>query len=336
MTNIFTPSKAYKPFQYPWAFKAWNEQQQMHWMFDEVPMKDDVTDWNVKLTKDEKKFLTHVFRFFTQGDIDVASAYTQLYLPSLRNNEIQMMLLAIAASETTHIAAYSHLLETLGLSDVEYNMFNNYKAMRDKHAFMSLENKSPCVPDYLEEFDEKYINRENIKYFLKYIVTFSVFGEGLQLFSSFAMLLNFPRQGKMKGMGQIVTWSIRDESLHVECMTKVFNTIVEEFGIDRQELQEDIYDIARTMVDLEDGFIELAFSSGGISGLTIGEVKEYIRYIADRRLQGIYIKPLYYISKNPLPWLAEMVNAPEHANFFEQKPTEYAKSATQGDWNISW
>ncbi len=332
MTNIFTPSTAYKPFKFPWAFKAWNEQQQMHWMFDEVPMKDDVTDWNVKLNDDEKQFLTHVFRFFTQGDIDVASAYTQLYLPSLRNNEIQMMLLAIAASETTHIAAYSHLIETLGLPDSEYNMFNEYKAMRDKHEFMSVEDKFPATPSLYDEGVQKNMIRE----FLKDIVTFSVLGEGLQLFSSFAMLLNFPRHGKMKGMGQIVTWSIRDESLHVECMTKVFNTIVEEFEIDRKELTAEIHEITRTMVDLEDGFIELAFSSGAIQGLTIKEVEQYIRYIADRRLQGIGIEPLFSVDKNPLPWLAEMVNAPEHANFFEQKPTEYAKSATQGDWDIKW
>lgn len=326
--NIFVPSSSFKPFSYPWAFNAWKQQQQMHWMYTAPSMQDDVSDWNTKLTAKEQQFLTHVFRFFTQGDIDIAAAYTQLYLPSLRNNEIQMMLLSFAAMETMHITAYSHLIETIGMPDTEYQMFNQYKAMKDKHAFMDIDRITN---------GEAYLINHTVSDFLKNIVIFSIFGEGLQLFSSFAMLLNFPRQGRMKGMGQIVTWSIRDETLHVESMTKVFNTIIDEFNLDRKDLKDDFHKICETMIELEDAFIDLAFQNEGVKGLSIDEIKSYIRYIADRRLAGIGYKPIYKVKKNPLPWLAEMVNAPEFANFFEQRPTEYGKASTTGQWSeVTW
>jgi ribonucleoside-diphosphate reductase beta chain len=166
-----------------------------------------------------------------------------------------------------------------------------------------------------------------------HIAVFSAFTEGMQLFSSFIMLLNFPRTGKMKGMGQIVTWSIVDETIHAESMIRLFRTYIEENKeIWNDDLKSRIYTIAERMVELEDTFIDLAFSMGAMDGLSSDDVKKYIRYIADRRLISLGLKGIYKVKKNPLPWVEEMINAPIHGNFFENRVTDYAKGALSGDW----
>ena len=168
---------------------------------------------------------------------------------------------------------------------------------------------------------------------LRTVAMFGAFTEGLQLFASFAMLMNFPRFNKMKGMGQIVTWSIRDESLHCEGMIKLFHAFAEETGALTQEVKDDIVECCRTVVSLEDKFIELAFEMGDVEGMTPDDIKQYIRYIADWRLGQLKLPPIYGVKEHPLPWLTEILNGVEHANFFEARATEYSKGATQGDWH---
>ena len=170
-----------------------------------------------------------------------------------------------------------------------------------------------------------------------HIAVFSAFTEGMQLFSSFIMLLNFPRHGKMKGMGQIVTWSIVDETQHAESMIKLFRTYIEENKeIWNDELKSRIYTIAEKMVELEDKFIDLAFQMGSMENLDAEDVKRYIRYIADRRLISLGLKGIFKVKKNPLPWVEEMINAPTHTNFFENRATDYAKGALTGNWEEVW
>jgi ribonucleoside-diphosphate reductase beta chain len=159
----------------------------------------------------------------------------------------------------------------------------------------------------------------------------------MQLFSSFIMLLNFARHGKMKGMGQIVTWSIVDETMHAESMMKLFKTYIKENPeIWNDELKSSIYTIAEKMVELEDRFIDLAFGINQGENLTSEDVKKYIRYIADRRLIGLGMKGIFKVKRNPLPWVEEMINAPTHTNFFENRATDYAKGALSGSWNDVW
>jgi ribonucleoside-diphosphate reductase beta chain len=284
-------------------------------------MLEDVKDWKNKLTKEQKQFLTHIFRFFTQGDIDVAGGYVNNYLPYFKQPEVRMMLLGFAAREALHVAAYSHLIETLGMPDTTYNEFLEYDQMRDKHEyFLDLSHKNGTAASVATN-----------------IAAFSAFTEGMQLFSSFIMLLNFPRHGMMKGMGQIVTWSIVDETLHAESMIKVFRTYIEENReLWNDELKSQIYTIAEKMVELEDKFIDLAFNMGDMPQLTSADVKHYIRYIADRRLISLGLKGIFKVKKNPLPWVEEMINAPTHTNFFENRATDYAKGALSGDWSDVW
>lgn len=320
-TRLTDTRDSFKPFNYPWAYDAWLKHEQSHWLHTEVPMSEDVKDWKKKLSKSEKHFLTNIFRFFTQGDIDVAGGYVNNYLPHFPQPEVRMMLMGFAAREALHIAAYSHLIETLGLPETTYNEFLQYQEMKDKH-------------DYVLNISNGLVNSSSIA---QNIAVFSAFTEGMQLFSSFIMLLNFPRHGKMKGMGQIVTWSIVDETMHAESMIKLFRTYIEENKeIWNDDLKGKIYSIAERMVELEDKFIDLSFGVNLMEGLTSEEVKKYIRYIADRRLISLGLKGIFKVKKNPLPWVEEMINAPTHTNFFENRATDYAKGALGGDWSDVW
>lgn len=305
----------YKPFLYPWCYEAWLTQQRIHWIPEEVPLAEDVRDWKKSLTPAEKNLLTQIFRFFTQSDVEVNNCYMKHYSQVFGPVEVQMMLSAFSNIETVHIAAYSHLLDTIGMPEIEYSAFMKYKEMKDKF-------------DYMQ--NASMASRRDIA---KTMAMFGAFTEGLQLFASFAILMNFPRFNKMKGMGQIVTWSVRDETLHCLSMIRLFNTFVQENpDIWDDSLKNEITDSCKTIVGFEDAFIDLAFEGGEIEGLTPQEVKDYIRYIGDRRLQQLNLEPVFGIEKNPLPWMDIMLNGAEHTNFFENRATEYSKASTEGTW----
>ncbi len=314
--SLLDANPVYKPFRYPWAYDAWQMQQRLHWMPEEVPLADDVKDWQHKLSAGERNLLSQIFRFFTQADVEVNNCYMKHYARVFGPTEVQMMLAAFSNMETVHIAAYSHLLDTIGMPEAEYSAFLRYKEMKDKY-------------DYMQAFGVD--TKADIA---KTLAVFGGFTEGLQLFASFAILLNFPRFNKMKGMGQIISWSVRDESLHTQSIIRLFRTFVNENPeIWTPEFERDLYKACETIVTHEDAFINLAFELGGVQGLTGAEVKAYIRYIADRRLSQLGLQPIYRTEKNPLPWLDAMLNGVEHTNFFENRATEYSRAATQGTWD---
>jgi ribonucleoside-diphosphate reductase beta chain len=315
LTGLRTPSIGYKPFRYPWAYEFWRRQQQVHWMPEEVPLGEDVKDWASKLNDQERNLLTQIFRFFTQADVEVNDNYMERYARVFKPTEIKMMLSAFSNIETVHIAAYALLLETIGMPETEFAAFLDYQAMRDKH-------------DYMQKFGVE--SDEDI---LRTLAMFGAFTEGLQLFASFAMLMNFPRFNKMKGMGQIVTWSVRDESLHCEGMIKLFHAYAKETNALTDAVKADIAQCCRTVVEIEDRFIDLAFEMGPVQGMTAEDIKKYIRYIADWRLGQLGLPKIYGQSEHPIPWLTAILNGVEHANFFEARATEYSKAATKGDWH---
>lgn len=314
--SLLDAKPIYKPFDYPWAYEAWHIQQKIHWLPEEVQLSDDVKDWKHNLTAGEKHLLTQIFRFFTQADIEVNNCYMKHYAKVFQPTEVQMMLAAFSNMETVHIAAYSYLLDTIGMPETEYQAFLKYKEMKDKY-------------DYMHRFSTN--SKDDIAITL---AVFGAFTEGLQLFSSFAILLNFQRFNKMKGMGQIVTWSVRDETLHTNSIIRLFKTFIQENPeVWNETMRSTLYEACATIVHFEDAFIDLAFEVGDIQGLTGREVKRYIRYIADRRLMQLGLKEIYMVETNPLPWLDEILNGVEHANFFENRVTEYTKAATTGTWD---
>jgi ribonucleoside-diphosphate reductase beta chain len=222
---------------------------------------------------------------------------------------------SFANMEAIHQDAYSVLLETVGMRDTEYKAFAEYEEMANKH-------------EYINQFKPTLKNKREIA---KALAVYSGFTEGLQLFSSFAILLNFPRFGKMKGMGQIVTYSIRDESLHVEAMTRLFREFIQEnIEIWTDDFKAEIYQICREMVELEDKFLDLVFEMGDLEGLTKKDMYAYNRYIADRRLLQLGLKTNFDQRDNPLTWIDEVIGV-EHQNFFEGKSTSYMKAGLKGN-----
>ena len=312
---MLTPRVFYRPFEYPQYFEYFRKQNQAHWLPTEVPMESDISDYRYKLTPPESNLVIQILRFFTQGDIEVNNNYNMRLIPMFPKPEIKLMLSAFAAMEGVHIWAYSYLNDSLGLPEKEYSAFLEYTAMRNKY-------------DYLQNFDVQTLEDLAIN-----LAVFGGFMEGVSLFSSFAILMNFPRLGKLKGVGQIVTWSIRDETLHSQGVSELFRDLLaENRHIWTPTLRNTLHEACSDMVKLEDAFVDTCFALGPVPGLTADEIKTYVRYIADRKLNDLGLDTLYQVNANPLPWLDIMVNAKEHANFFENRATEYTKGGVVEDW----
>lgn len=315
--SLLKTSETYKPFKYPWAVELSKKHEEIHWIEDEAELSEDVQDWKTKLTDSEKEFITHVLRLFTQSDVQVGENYHELLIPKFKNNEVRNMLSSFAAREAVHQRAYALLNDTLGLPDEDFHKFLEYKEMADKI-------------DFMKE------GETNSHTGLALSLAQSVFNEGMSVFASFVMLLNFQRFGKMKGMATIVEWSIRDETIHVQGNSKLFREFCEEHPrIVNDELKSKIYKMAKNAVKLEEKFIDLAFNGNDVQGITKQEVRDYIRHIADRRLLQLGLKTKFNQKDNPLPWLDWVLNGASHDNFFEKRVTEYSVVGMEGD-DFGW
>ena len=312
-------SETYKPFHYPWAVELTRKHEAIHWVEDEVELSEDMSDWKTgKLTPVEKEYITNILRLFTQSDVAVGQNYYDYYIPKFKNNEIRNMLGSFACREGIHQRAYALLNETLGLPDSEYHAFLEYTEMVEKIEFM-IDNDISTIRG------------------LALSMARSVFNEGVALFASFVMLLNFQRYGKMKGMGKVVEWSIRDETMHVEGNSRIFKTLcAENPRIVNDEFKSEIYEMSRIAVKLEDKFINLAYKMGDVEGLNADDVKRYIRHITDRRLIQLGVKPNFKVKETPLPWLDWILNGADHTNFFEGRVTEYEVAGLTGKWENAY
>ena len=312
-------SETYKPFHYPWAVDITTRHEKAHWIEDEIDLSEDVTDWKGgKITEVEKEYITNVLRLFTQSDVAVGQNYYDQFVPKFKNNEVRNMLGSFAAREGIHQRAYALLNETLGLPDSEYHAFLEYTEMADKI-------------DYMMQSDTSTMRGLGLS------LAKSVMNEGVALFASFVMLLNFQRFGKLKGMGKVVEWSIRDESIHAEGNSKLFKAFCAEHPrIVDEDFKKEIYELARHAVKLEDKFIDLAYKMGEVEGLESSEVKQYIRYITDRRLLQLGLRTNFKVKENPLPWLEWVLNGADHTNFFENRVTEYEVAGLKGGWDEAY
>lgn len=310
-------SVGYKPFQYPWAVNRAVEHEKAHWGEWEANLQDDVSQWkDGTIVPEEKEHITQILRLFTQSDVEVASNYLNVFIHKFKNNEVRAMLTSFAAREFVHQRSYALLNDTLGLDETEYRAFMEYKEMKEKIEFMRMQQCHTTES-------------------LAIALAQTVCNEGMSLFSAFVMLLNYQRVGKMKGMCEIVEWSIRDETMHVEGMTELFLTFVRENPqIDLNRLSKIIHDLYREAVELEDAVINQAYgNSTEKSGLRKDDVKLYVRYLADRRLQQLGIEPIYNINKNPIEWLDWIVSGDSFKNFFEGRVTDYSANGLIGEWN---
>lgn len=198
-SKMFKYSEAYRPFHYPWAVDIAVAHEKIHWVEQEVTLEDDIADWKRgKMSETDKNFVTNILRMFTQSDVSVGRYYYEHLIPLFKNNEIRNMLGSFAAREAIHQRAYALLNDSLGLPETEYSAFLEYKEMADK-------------ADYMLEADP------STQRGLAHALAKSVFNEGVSLFASFVMLLNFQRFGLMKGVGKVTEWSIDNSGAPKTC-----------------------------------------------------------------------------------------------------------------------
>jgi glutaredoxin 3 len=309
-TEIFVPK--YLKLQ-----EILEEHERAHWIPAEADMTQDVTQWKDGTISDEcKQFIKMVLRLFTQADTNVSAGYVEKLLPVFKNADARMMLLSFAARETTHVLAYKKLNDTLGYDDAAFmNEFLEYKEMKAKHEFM------------IEDANMK-TNKGIAEYLAKQALM-----EGVNLFGSFAMLLNRSRHGQNAGMVSINKWSTIEESLHVKGLTELLRIFVEENpSVITERYKKVVYETARTVVKMEDDFIDLCYNIHEDSKLSRQELKDYIRYVCDYRMQQMGFKAQFGIEKNPLPFIEEITGDGVLGNFFETTITAYSKDSLVGEW----
>jgi ribonucleotide reductase beta subunit family protein with ferritin-like domain len=312
--SLLETSKTYVP-QYPELVEITKQHEEAHWHEGEAKLQQDVEQWkNGVITDKEKYFVNSILRLFTQSDVAVGSDYYDNLIPAIRNNEARNMLGSFAGREGVHQRAYALLNDTLGFGEGFYSEFLEYGEMKEKLEFM-MDMKNSTVEELATSLAKQ------------------VLVEGVCLFASFAMLLNFTRQGKLMGMGDVNQWSIRDESIHVHGVSRLFRILTQEHpGVVTDAFKRSIYQTGRDCVRLEDGFIDLTFQLGGVEGIDAESTKRYIRSVADYRMQQIGFKPEYGVD-NPFDWMDWVTSSSTIENFFENNTTGYSKNSMVGSYN---
>lgn len=317
--GLLNPRPTYAPFEYPQAYQYWELQQQSHWLHTEIAMASDINDWKMTLSESEKYVVGQILKGFTQSEVFIQEYWSSMVSKWFKKPEIQMMSAAFASFESIHAVSYAYLNDSLGLTDFA--------------AFLH-EPTAKAKIDRLMETKGK--TKSEIA---RSLAIFSAFNEGVNLFSSFAVLLNFSRFNKMKGLGQIIAFSIKDESLHSEAGCWLFRTMISEYPeIWTDELKKDIYEAARVTVQLEDAFIDKAFELGPIEGLDPSDLKAFIRHRANTKLNDLTLKSNWKnIDKESLSrmsWFDVLSAGVSHADFFASRVTDYSKGSV--DFSKIW
>lgn len=309
---------AFKPFVYQWAYDYWFKQQNAHWLHTEISMSKDVIDWRENLTLEEKHVIGNILKGFTQTETEVGNYWSALVPQWFPVPEIKMMAQTFGAFETIHAVAYSYLNDTLGLDDFE--AFLHDEATMDKLGLlMSVRNK--INPSLQEK--------------AKSLAIFSAFAEGVNLFSSFAVMLSFRKSNRMKGIGQQMIFSVRDESLHSEAGCKIFRTLCEENNGLREEIENSIYEAAELALNLEFGYIDKIFEMGDLETITKDQLKNFMRDRVNRKLGELgYDSTIYDTNEELLremDWFYLIVSGEKQTDFFDNRESQYSKP--NEDWN---
>jgi ribonucleoside-diphosphate reductase beta chain len=313
---ITEPRNFYKPFEYQMAFDFYKDQHRAHWLADEVPLASDLNDWKLKLNDSERNLIGNILKSFAQTEIhvnDYWSTKVSLWFPK---PEVQAMARVFADFESIHAEAYARLNEELGLDDFK--------------AFLEDEEAKAKI-DRLVETPGETLHEKALS-----LAIFSAFTEGVNLFSSFAVLMSFQLRNLMKGTGQIVEWSVRDESLHSKAGCWLFRTLVSENpDLDDHKLMGEIYKACEVSVNLEFDFIDKAFEMGDIEGLSKDQLKNFIKARANEKLNELGYSPLYNdVDPNlmrEMEWFNHLTSGKTHQDFFANRVTDYSKSTA--DWS---
>lgn len=318
----------YKPMNYPWAYDYWKTHEKLHWLEEEVPLSEDIKDFN-RAPDDERDFINNVLRLFTQNDIMVGAGY-DVMLRIFKPTEVQMMLRTFANRENTHISAYALLTETLGFGDEIYSEFLEIPLMEGKTEYLE-KAKVRKYEDYKADgLSDAEVDKQFRRAVARMLAVYAGATEGISLMAQFAMLLQFQFQNKYKGACQIVDWSIKDEAQHQEGNSALFRAYIQENpDIWDDDLKYDIYQAIREIVEYEKALVEYLKPPH----MDKEVVKVYIEYMADEALKLLGMKPNYNITSNPLPYMDEVTAGVSLVNFFENRVTDYGKGALTGSWD---
>ena len=321
--GLFDERIAYKPFEYPEYYnEGWLKQAQAFWLHTEIPMSGDVKDWNEKLTESEKNLVGNILLGFAQTECAVSDYWTQNVVSWFPKHEIQQMAMMFGSQETIHAVAYSYLNETLGLEN--FDAF-----LQDEATMERFEN--------LTRVDNK--STRNIG---RSLAVFSAFAEGVSLYSAFAVLYSFQLRNMLKGIGQQMKWSVRDESLHSKMGCQLFRHMCDEDSELLEACREDIIEAAKAMLDAEEKYIDKMFELGDIENLKAYDLKQFIRKRLNEKLQELgYFDLGQYFAFNQdgaknLDWFYHLTGGHTHTDFFAVRPTDYSKANEGEDFEDIW
>ena len=321
--GLFDERIPYKPFEYPEYYtEGWLKQAQAFWLHTEIPMSGDVKDWNEKLTPEEKNLVGNILLGFAQTECAVSDYWTQKVVSWFPKHEIQQMAMMFGSQETIHAVAYSYLNETLGLE--------NFEAFLQDEATM-------------ERFDNLVsYDGNNPVGIAKSLAIFSAFAEGVSLYSAFAVLYSFQLRNLLKGIGQQMKWSVRDESLHSKMGCQLFRHMCKEMPNLLEDCRDDVVSAAKAMLDAEEKYIDKMFERGDIENLKSYDLKQFIRKRLNEKLQELGYFDLgqyfafYQEAAANLDWFYHLTGGLTHTDFFAIRPTDYSKANEGEDFEDIW
>jgi ribonucleoside-diphosphate reductase beta chain len=316
MSKLTEPRHFYKPFEYPQAFEFYKNQHRAHWLADEVPLASDLNDWRLNLNESEKNLIGNILKSFAQTEVHVNDYWSSKISQWFPKPEVVAMASSFGAFEAIHAEAYARLNDELGLDN--FQAFMEDEASRNKIERL-LETPS-------ETIEEKALA----------LAIFSAFTEGVNLFSSFAILMSFQLRNMLKGTGQIVEWSVRDESLHSTAGCWLFRTLMQESPeLNTVEMRNNVIEACNLSVKLEFDFIDKAFEMGEIEGLNKDQLKNFIKARANDKMKELGYNPVYNdidpALLKQMEWFGHLTSGKTHQDFFANRVTDYSKST--GDWS---
>jgi ribonucleoside-diphosphate reductase beta chain len=321
MSNIIEERVVYKPFEYPKAHDFWLKQHQAHWLHTEIPMMSDINDWKQNLTETEKNIIGSILKGFAQTETVVNDYWSNLVTKWFRKPEVIKMAVTFGAFETIHAEAYSLLNEELGLDDFS-EFLEDKTTMAKIEALMNIRDSHDGSINYAEV--------------ARSLAIFSAFTEGVNLFSSFAVLLSFKLRNKLKGVGQIVEWSIRDESLHSEAGCWLFRQLLNDNPeLNTHKLKQDIIDAAHASLKLELDFINKVYEMGDLEGCTQYDLTNFIKHRVNTKMKDLgyesIIENIDEDSVTRMRWFDNLSGGKQHSDFFATRVTNYSKGVQKWD-----
>lgn len=328
MSSLFTERIPFKPFEYPEYYtEGWLKQAQAFWLHTEISMQGDVKDWNENLLPHEKHLVGNILLGFAQTECAVSDYWTTMVTKWFPKHEIKQMAMMFGSQETIHATAYSYLNETLGLEDFE--AFLHEPTMADKFDLLT-----STSADYTHEDLAKDATAR--KEVARSLAIFSAFAEGVSLYSSFAVLYSFQMRNRLKGIGQQMKWSVRDESLHSRMGCQLFRHMCQEYPELKQEVYADVLQAADLMRQMEHKFIDKIFEQGDLDNLKAQDLKEFINKRTNEKLVELGYESEFEFNEEEageLDWFYHLTGGHTHTDFFAVRPTDYAKAGEGENWD---